>query len=129
MSNPQPLDRKLREKLARLAPQISVMVTYEEDPGYEWDGDGPDPRSEGYEPYDVIVSAETISAGTSVHGASHLGGVYERPGQWDPTVGGYLPQMVDEALDDLLKNLRAAKVPTKTYAAQAKRIRDHLSKT
>lgn len=82
---------------------VHIAVTWEHDPYYSWDGDGPDPRDEGYYPNNVTVAAQAIVNGELVEGKSHLGGTYERPGERDSDIGGYFPQMLQEALEELLK--------------------------
>jgi len=101
--------------LAKAAPHIAFSVSYVEDPNFVWDGDGPDPREEGYAPYDVTVTAHTIINGVSFEGNNYLGGTYEKwgprghgPENPEPDIGGYLPQMIDEALDDLKANVARA---------------------
>ena len=69
--SPQAIFRKLKE----IAPDIAFAVEWEEDPGFVWDGDGPDPRDEGYIPHDVRVSAKTIIHGEEYEGVEYLGGV------------------------------------------------------
>lgn len=34
------------KKLKKIAPDIGFNVEWEEDPHFEWDGDGPDPQEE-----------------------------------------------------------------------------------
>lgn len=125
-------------EIMQIAPDIAFTVDREEDPNFEWDGDGPDPREEGYVPYDVFVRARAIVKGTIIEGNSNLGGVYDEPGKPDMDIHGYLPQMLDDALDELLgqsplsplvlKEARAAqaflkRVLKERYDAQASRRR------
>ena len=44
-------------KLKEIAPNIAFTVGWEEDKHHVWDYEGPDPREEGFIPYDVDVSA------------------------------------------------------------------------
>jgi len=92
-------------ELKRIAPNISFAVDWEADPGFKWDGDGPDPRDEGYVPYDVKVSATTIIHGEEYDGKEYLGGVYDKPDEKDLDVHGYLPQMLLEAVDEMMGDL------------------------
>lgn len=101
--------------LRGIAPDIAISIAWEEDPNYVWDGDGPDPQEEGYVPHDVFVYARAIIQGALVEGENNLGGVYARPGEKDPDISGYFPQMVQEALDEL-----AGSVPAGHLHAQAK---------
>lgn len=95
-------------RLKELAPLVAFTVTHAPDHYFSWDGDGPDPRDEGYDPHDVTVSAATIHAGTVATGENYLGGHYIKPGEPDPEISGYLPQMLDEAADELTAALPAA---------------------
>lgn len=95
----------LIKKLAKVAPSISFSVTWERDPYFRWDGDGPDPADEDYEAYDVDVYARAVMGGEALEGVAHLGGSYSKPGHHDPDVHGYLNQLLDEALDELGKNM------------------------
>ena len=93
------------EGLAKIAPHVAIDVSWELDSYHSWDGDGPDPRNQGYSPYDVTVTAKTIIDGRERDGKAHLGGVYEKPGEQDQDIHGYFTQMVDEALVELHKEL------------------------
>jgi hypothetical protein len=93
----------LLEKLKKIAPAIVFEVAHTRDPDFRWDGDGPDPVDDGFDAYDVDFSAKTIQFGELIEGVASLGGVYERPGEIDPDVGGYLTQKLQEAAEDLLK--------------------------
>jgi len=96
----------LIKKLAKVAPSIHFSVKWEPDHNFRWDGDGPDPSERGYQAYDVAVYARTIVGGEHLEGVNYLGGTYSKPGKPDPTVGGYLNQMLDEALDELGSKVR-----------------------
>jgi ABC-type cobalt transport system substrate-binding protein len=91
--------------LSKIAPHVAIDVSWEEDLHYVWDGDGPDPGLEGYVAHDVTVSAETIIDGRKIDGKAYLGGVYEKQGERDQNIHGYFPQMVDEALSELYKEI------------------------
>jgi hypothetical protein len=89
-------------ELAHLAPGIHISTTWEEDPDFPWDGDGRDPVTYGYYPHDVTVTAMKIDRGKLLEAESHLGGSYsESGGPHCPDIGGYFPQMLEEALDAL----------------------------
>lgn len=77
-------------------------VSRELDPNFVWDGDGPDPQEEGFNPYDVTVACRTVINGEQVEGESYLGGCYFQPDEPIGEIHGYLTQMVEEALDDLV---------------------------
>jgi len=117
------LNRQIHDSLIKLAPQIAFSVEYNIDPNFQWDGDGPDPRDDGYDPYDVDVFARAIVDGQTVAGQNSLGGTYEKPGEWDKDIGGYLPQMLDEAIDDLLQNNHSL---PKNIIAQASKVQKYL---
>lgn len=95
------MNEELRKQLATVASAIHFAVEYELDSHCSWDGDGPSPRERGFSPYDVTVSATVIVNGEMLTGQAHLGNCWEKPGKFDPDIHGYLPQMIDEALDDL----------------------------
>src|SRR5262245_45607761 len=92
------------KKLEKIAPDIDFVVNWEEDAHFVWDGDGPDPRDEGYIPHDVDVIARVVLGGEEKKGTQSLGGVYDKPGEEAPDIHGYLPQMLDEAITDLVEN-------------------------
>lgn len=100
-----PLDqygpRKIFETLEKIAPGIAFDVEWEEDQFFDWDGAGPDPREEGFVPHDVDVYARAIQRGDLKEGRESLGGAYDKPDELDPDIHGYLPQMLDGALEQL----------------------------
>ena len=89
-------------QLARAAPAVHIVTTWEENPTFTWDGDGPDPSTYGFYPHDVTVTAMKIERGELLQAASYLGGSYSEVGEPHcPDVHGYFPQMVEEALTEL----------------------------
>lgn len=82
-------------------PDVAVTVSRELDSYYSWDGDGPDPRDEGFSPYTVTVTVTTIRNGRIYIGESALGGSYFKPDEPMEDVHGYLPDMIAEAIADL----------------------------
>lgn len=96
---------ELIEELRRTRPDVAVKVTWEEDPYYSWDGDGPDPVEDGFLPYNVTVTAMAICKGNLIEGHDHLGGCYSKLGEHCPEIHGYFPQMLEEALEALDINL------------------------
>lgn len=53
-------------------------------------------------PFDADVYARAILRGKMVEGRASLGACWEVPGDFDSDIGGYLPQMLEEAACDLL---------------------------
>ena len=89
------------EALRASLPDVAITVTREEDPYFVWDGDGPDPIENGFEPCNVTVTASTIHHGELIQGKSTLGGSYFEPDEPCADIHGYLPQMVEEAVEEL----------------------------
>lgn len=114
------------KSLNQIAPAIAFDVKFQPDPSFRWDGDGPDPRDDGYEPYDVAVSARTVVGGELREGIEWMGGHYEKPKDARPgrttDLGGYLPQMLEEAVADLTKQGR---MPA-SVGMQANKARKYL---
>lgn len=85
-------------------PEIAIVVKWEEDHDFEWDGDGEDPITDGYYPYNVDITASRIVNGELLEGTASLGGCYSKDGgKDDPEIGGYLNQLVDDAVAELDK--------------------------
>lgn len=95
------------DSLKRVAPAIAFSVSREIDENFQWDGDGPDPIEEGFYPCDVTVSARAVVNGENFKGCAYLGGSYFKHGESCGEVGGYLPQMLEEAAQDLEKQCAA----------------------
>lgn len=85
---------------------IAIIVQREHDPYFSWDGDGSDPRDEGFTPYNVTVKAITVRAGRLIESSSTLGGSYFKHTEPIGDIHGYLPQMVEEAIDGLAIQLQ-----------------------
>ena len=96
-NEPQPCIEALR--LARADVAITVSRTVDE--CFVWDGDGPDPIDEGFQAYDVDVVASTIRDGKLIEGRASLGGSYYQDDEPLGEIHGYLPQMVEEAIEEL----------------------------
>ena|SRR5688572_16656156 len=92
---------QIMERLREIAPNVAFSVSRESDPYFSWDGEGPDPRDEGFEPCNVTVTAKAIVNGRTVEGHDYLGGSYFKPDEKCGDVHGYLPQMLLEASEDL----------------------------
>jgi hypothetical protein len=109
---------RIFQKLRKLAPSIAFDVEHTHDPNFVWDGDGPDPSEENYLPYDVDVYARTIENGEILEGQRSMGGVYEIPEKIDLGIGGYLPQMLKEAIDELGTQVKEGQVLEQVTAAR-----------
>jgi len=97
--------QNLLNQLKRSSPSLAFSVSRERDENFCWDGDGPDPIDEGFEPCDVTVTASSIVKGSLREGTNFLGGSYFKLDEPCDDVHGYLPQMLDAALDDLTHSL------------------------
>lgn len=97
--------KEVEKTLRKIAPKISFETTWEADPYFVWDGDGPDPKEEGYYAYDVGVRVTAIVDDVEIDGAAYLGGSYSKPREHDPEIHGYYWQMANDALRDLIGNL------------------------
>lgn len=94
------------ENLRKTRPDVAIEVIWTVDETYQWDGDGPDPETEGLLPYDVDVTARAIRYGLLIEGTDSLGGVYsDDGGKSDPEINGYLDGLVDRALKELDRQL------------------------
>lgn len=91
--------------LRKIAPNLSFSTKWTEDPSFVWDGDGPDPAEQGMVAYDVDVFARAIIDGIMAEGRESLGGCYDEPHKRDPDIHGYLPQMLEEATQELSKSV------------------------
>lgn len=100
--NPEPAE-KISVTLRKLAPSFEYSVERERDENFVWDGDGPDPMEEGFEAYNVDVILQVIMDGQLYRLTETLGGTYDKPGEEDPEIHGYLPQMLEEATARMMK--------------------------
>ncbi len=90
--------------IRRVAPDVEISINWQEDPHFEWDGDGPDPRASGYIPHDVTVRAEIrTDDDILIFGEEYIGGVYEKEYEQSDDIHGYFPGMVNDALAELYK--------------------------
>jgi len=88
------------ERIREERPDIAITISWEHDPHYVWDGDFP--LDEDCEPYDVTVTANKIVNGKLIQGNAYLVGCYSKDGgKDDPEIGGYLPQMIKEAIEEV----------------------------
>lgn len=81
-------------------PDIAVEVSRKWDESAIWEGGGPHPGDSGMVAYMYTVSATRIATGRPFVGRAHLSG------RWEPydgpvgTIGGYLAQLIEEAVKD-----------------------------
>ena len=99
---------EIAARLATLAPSISFSVSREIDENYRWDGDGEDPAENGFDAYNVTVTARAIVDGQIVEGENSLGGSYFQDDEPTGEIHGYLLQMLEEATQDLCDSLSRA---------------------
>lgn len=88
----------LQNKLCKVASSIEITTTWTPS-GEAWDGYSPKLR--GLESYNVEVRARAIIFGSEVSTSAYLGSCWAKPGDFDPDVHGYFPQMALEALEKL----------------------------
>jgi len=89
-------------RLAEIAPSVAFGVEWTLDPDCVWDGDEDFPI-EDYVAYDTDVYAKAIVAGVEIEGVARMGGTWEKREEIDPEIGGYLPQMLLGAAEDLFE--------------------------
>ncbi len=98
---------QLLAALAKVAPSISIETIWSHDE----DADGSFFADNGQDADDFTawqseVKASAIIAGKLVSGSAYLGGTWEKfgdhPAKSNPEISGYLPQMIEEALGELL---------------------------
>lgn len=102
-----------RDKIAALKktrPDVVITVEREFDTDPVWHGDPKDDPSADLDfvCYEHTVTAMAVHNGTVVKGHAYLGGSWYATDDKSDTlleVSGYLPQMVDEALEELDKKL------------------------
>lgn len=110
----------IKRKLAELAPEIEFTSTRERDPFCKWDGNIP--LAKGYHAYYVTVRARAIHKGEMCEAEAYIGGSYYRDTEPLGEVHGYLPQMLEEAVDELSRKVGS----NPSLCGQALRARDWL---
>lgn len=95
---------KIQEQLVAIAPSIEFSVSWSPDHDGRWNEKEWGDQGE-VECFNVDVSARAIVRGKMLEGNGYLGGCWEVPGDFDPDIHGYLPQMLQGAIDELLKAL------------------------
>jgi hypothetical protein len=100
---------ELQKQLAQLAPSVSLQTIWEHDPDL-WDirkdCDGfDDENPDDWQAWQSEIRATAICNGEEITGSAYLGGTWERygdnPEESNPTISGYEPQMIVEALENL----------------------------
>jgi hypothetical protein len=108
---------ELYAKLRELAPSVAFSAHKERDDYYTWDGDGAEP--DDVDAHNIDVRAETVAGGVLVSGTASLGGCYMAWGEEIGDVGGYLPQMLRDAAEELKGEVSDADVIRELDAAVA----------
>lgn len=93
------------EQTRHFRPDVAVTVSWEYDRHFSWDGDMENPELDPDNPlfpHDVTVTASIIRKGVLIQDSVYLGGCYAPAGgPYDEEIDGYLPQLVDEAIQFL----------------------------
>ena len=92
------------EQTRHFRPDVAITVSWEYDPSFAWDGDGDDPVNfdQPLYPHNVTVTASVIRRGVLIQDSVYLGGCYAPlDGPYDEEIDGYLPQLIDDALQCL----------------------------
>lgn len=90
-----------QEKLKELAPNVVFSLSWSPDHDGRWDKTWGDQND--FECLNADFSAKAIVGGVEVEGNAYLGECWEKYGERDPEVGGYLPQKLQEAANELFK--------------------------
>jgi len=93
------------EQTRHFRPDLAITVSWEFDPSFDWDGDMKDPALDPDNPlfpHDVTVTASIIRRGVLIQDSVYLGGCYAPlDGPYDEEIDGYLPQLIDDAIQCL----------------------------
>ena len=104
---------ELQNRLALVAPSISIETIWEEDDdcgpiSEECDGFSPE-EDDDWQAWQSEVRATAIIAGDELSGSSYLGGTFEKygdnPAESNPEISGYERQNTGEALEELAKQI------------------------
>jgi len=114
---------RLLNKLVEYCPNIAVTVKWEHDPdaesdwGAEWTKGL---RRSAWQPWQSDVCVTIIAGGKLLEGHAYMNGTWEKakihPSKSNPDISGYLPQMVEEALDEIAEQ-GLSMLGTMAYAA------------
>lgn len=88
-------------ELKRLAPNVCFGTSKSLDDMTTWDGEPENNPSDTMSPYNIDVYAKTIIGGVEVEGTSSMGGTWMEPDEEIGDIGGYLPQMLEDAAANL----------------------------
>lgn len=93
------------EQTRRFRPDVAITVSWKYDRHFSWDGDMENPELDPDNPllpHLVRVAAAVIRRGVLIQDDVYLGGCYAPlDGPYDEEVDGYLPQLVDDAIQCL----------------------------
>lgn len=103
--------QELLAKLKEIVPDTVFNVQRKVDHWYKWDGDGPDPRTQHLDPYDITVTATTIVNGEFVTDEVYMTGFYMEHNEEIYDCNGYLPQMIKDVIEALDNQLRIVGFP------------------
>lgn len=92
----------IMEALRKLAPNVAFWIHREHDPDAKWDVDDPSLDPDDFECWEFDVSAKCVIGGKLIVGMASLGNSWAKYGvPFDRDLGGYLPQMLQDAQYDL----------------------------
>jgi len=106
---------ELQKKLALVAPAVHIETIWEHDPDERWSDPLNKDWTEGEDPDDwqawqSEVRATAIHQGELLTGSGYLGGTWEKfgdnPYKTNPEISGYESQKTEEALGELLDQLK-----------------------
>lgn len=93
------------EQTRHFRPDVAITVSWRYDMSFSWDGDGNDPQFDQDDPlypHEVTVTASIIRRGVLIQDSVYLGGCYAPlDGPYDEEIDGYLPQLIDDAIQCL----------------------------
>lgn len=97
------------EHLATELPFVSIETIFESDADAVWDVESDDLDEDDFEAWNTEIKATAIHNGKLLQGSGYLGGTWTKYGDYpDASIGGYFPQMCQEALRELAKNMADA---------------------
>ena len=124
------MTQELAQKLRSVAPGIAIETRWEHDEFATWDIDDPSLSEHDFTAWSAEVRATAIVDGRIVTGSAFLGGTWEKFGDSpitsNPTISGYLPGMVEEALAELAPQLGES-VTARYLAHQCATARDTIT--